>query len=182
MLALTATGRNGVLGPFMGHEVTATIRQATHDDAEVVAGIIRSSFRDVAERFGLNSENAPTHPSNCRPDWIRSDLNRAVFYYLLYSQESPVGCVALELADSSVAYLERLGVIPNQRGRGFGAALVRHASERARFGGARVVSAGIISEHAELVAWYEQLGFVNTGTRRSSHLPFTVAYLEHVLS
>jgi N-acetylglutamate synthase-like GNAT family acetyltransferase len=160
----------------------ATIRQAGSEDAEVVARIIRNSFRDVAERFGLEPENAPSHPSNCQPDWIRSDLGRGVSYYLLCSHGSLVGCVALEFASSSVAYLERLGVIPEQRGRGFGAELVRHALRQARSAGATVVSVGVIAEHTELVSWYERLGFTQAGTRRFLHLPFTVSYLEHLLS
>ena len=160
----------------------ATIRQATPGDAELLARLIRSSFRDVAERFDLDAANAPTHPSNCQPDWIRSDLGRGVSYYLLYWQGSPAGCVALELASPCVAYLERLGVPPERRGRGFGAELVRHVLRQARSAGARVVSAGVIAEHTELVSWYERLGFTRAGTRRFPQLPFTVAYLEHVLS
>ena len=86
-------------------EMDITIREATREDAEVVVHIVRSSFRDVAERFNLDRENAPTHPSNCQPDWIRSDLNRGVFYYLLYAQGSAAGCVALELASRRVEYV-----------------------------------------------------------------------------
>ena len=159
-----------------------TIRLADHEDAELVAGLVRSSFRDVAERFHLTPENAPTHPSNCQPDWIRSDLGRGVEYYLLYSQGSAAGCVALEFASPSVAYLERLGVPPEQRGRGFGAELVRHALRQARSAGVKVVSAGVIADHNELVAWYERLGFAQAGTRGFPHLPFKVSYLECVLS
>jgi hypothetical protein len=48
--------------------------------------------------------------------------------------------------------------------------------------GATVVSIGVIAEDTELVCWYERLGFTQTGTRRFPHLPFTVSYLEHVLS
>ena len=161
--------------------VDATIRKATSEDAEVVARVIRSSFREVAERFHLEPENTPTHPSNCQPDWIRSDLGRGVSYYLLFSYESVAGCVALEFASSSLAFLERLGVPPEHRGQGFGAALVRHALLQARLGGVAVVSVGVIAEHTELISWYEHLGFAQAGTRRFPHLPFTVAYLEHVL-
>lgn len=162
--------------------MNVAVRRATLEDAEVLACLIRSSFRDVAERFDLDSENAPTHPSNCQPDWIRSDLRRGVSYYLACWSGSAAGCVALELSSPPVAYLERLGVLPEQRGRGLGTELVRHVLREARSAGARVVSAGVIAEHTELVAWYERLGFTQTETRRFPHLPFTVSYLEHVLS
>ena len=165
-----------------GREVDAKIRQATFEDAETLARIIRSSFRDVAERFNLEPENAPTHPSNCQPDWVRSDLARGVSYYLLCSHGSEAGCVALEFPSPSVTYLERLGVLPEQRGRGFGAELVRHALRQARAAGASVVSVGVIAEPVELVSWSEHLGFAPTGTRCCPHLPFAVSYLERTLS
>jgi hypothetical protein len=41
---------------------------------------------------------------------------------------------------------------------------------------------GVIAEHTELVSWYEHLDFERAGTRCFPHLPFTVLYLEHVLS
>jgi ribosomal protein S18 acetylase RimI-like enzyme len=81
-----------------------------------------------------------------------------------------------------VAYLERLGVPPEQRGRGFGTELVRHALRQARSAGVEVVSVGVIADHTELVAWYEHLGFAQTGTRSFPHLPFEVSFLERVLS
>jgi ribosomal protein S18 acetylase RimI-like enzyme len=162
--------------------VDATIRDATGEDAEVVARVIRTSFRDVALRFGLTPENAPTHPSNCQFDWIQSELSRGVSYYLLCSHGLVAGCVALESASHSVAYLERLGVLPEQRGRGFGGELVRHCLRQARSAGATVVSVGVIAEHTELVSWYERLGFARAGTRRFPHLPFRVSYLDCVLS
>lgn len=163
-------------------QVAIDFQQATLEDAEIVARVIRRSFRDVAERFKLEPENAPTHPSNCQPDWIRSDLRRGVSYYLLRSNESVAGCVALEFASSSVAYVERLGVPPEQRGRGYGAALLQHALRRARSAGATVVSVGVIAENTELVSWYEHFGFAQSGTRHFPHLPFTVSYLELALS
>lgn len=44
-------------------------RSCTPEDASVLAETIRTSFKDVAERFRLTRENAPRHPSNCTEDW-----------------------------------------------------------------------------------------------------------------
>jgi ribosomal protein S18 acetylase RimI-like enzyme len=90
--------------------------------------------------------------------------------------------VALEIASASLAYLERLAVLPEQRGQGFGAELVRHALGQARSAGAAAVSAGVIADDKELVSWYQRLGFAPAGARRFPHLPFTVSYLEIALS
>lgn len=158
------------------------INEATPADAEVVAGIIREAFRDVADRFALTAENCPKHPSNCVAEWILRDLTRGVGYYSMQTGGNLAGCVALEIVDGDVAYLERLAVLPSHRTRGFGAALVGHALAQATAAGAHEVSVGIIAEHVELKAWYGRLGFVENSTKSFPHLPFRVAFLSRTLS
>ncbi|MFX0070232.1 MAG: hypothetical protein ACFFAO_03990 [Candidatus Hermodarchaeota archaeon] len=46
------------------------IRNAKKDDIDVLTYIIKNSFYDVAKKFSLTIENAPTHPSNCTNEWI----------------------------------------------------------------------------------------------------------------
>lgn len=153
------------------------IRPAGKDDAARLAGVIRESFQDVAKRFGLTADNAPTHPANCQPDWVETALAKGVRYFLLQRDGGSVGCVALERADADRCYLERLAVLPQYRRQGLGAALVEHALEEARGWGANRVEIGIIAAHDELRAWYEKFGFELTGTRDFPHLPFTVAFM-----
>ena len=54
------------------------IRVGTSVDIDVLAESIHDSFLDVAERFGLTPQNSPTHPSNCRSEWIIREMNRGV--------------------------------------------------------------------------------------------------------
>jgi N-acetylglutamate synthase-like GNAT family acetyltransferase len=162
--------------------MAATIRKARNGDIDALAGIVRTAYSDVAERFGLTPENAPTHPSNCQPSWIQSDLARGVSYFLLECGGTHCGCIALEVASPTVAYLERLAVVPASRRRGLGTHLVDHAVREATAAGVAAVSVGVIAEQIELVAWYEKLGFVQSGTRRFAHQPFTVSFLERRLS
>ena len=154
------------------------IRTGSYEDAELLAGLIRSSYADVADRLGLTAENAPTHPSNCRTDWVERDLASGVSYYLLECEGAPAGCVALEIASDSLGYLERLAVAPSWRRRGLGRRLVEHAIEAAAREGLVTVSIGVIDEEVELISWYERLGFRRTATRCFAHLPFEVCFLE----
>ena len=64
----------------------ATIRRAGAGDADLLSKIIRRSFRVVANEFGLTSQNCLKHPSNCRADWITSDLKRGVRYFILEAE------------------------------------------------------------------------------------------------
>ena len=157
------------------------IRRAAVRDVPVISSLIRDAFRDVAARFGLTPDNCPNHPSNCTDEWIRSDIGRGVNYFLLEYSGAPAGCVGFEMAEDQLAYLERLSVLPSQRRKGFGTALVRQAITRARDAGARKISAAIIANHVELKRWYEKLGFVEGETREFGHLPFRVTFLAYTL-
>jgi len=157
------------------------IRQATREEAPRLAEIIRAAFGDVAERFGLTAENAPTHPSLCTAPWIERALDKGVTYYIAEDGARAWGCVALEQANPDVCYLERLAVLPELRGKGLGKTLVDHVLVEARALGARRVEIGIIAAHRELRDWYLRLGFRAIKTVRFEHLPFAVMFMERAL-
>lgn len=160
-----------------GNWMDYCIRDAFRADVSIIVDLIRNSFRDVADRFCLTEKNCPKHPSNCKPSWIESSLQKGARYFILEKEGVPCGCVALERVQPELCYLERLGVVPQFRGRGFGKALVQHALAEADAMGSYRVEIGIISAHTELKNWYRGLGFTETGTARFKHLPFEVTFL-----
>jgi len=81
------------------------IKEATLNDRDVLAKLIRDSFHDVARRFSLTKDNCPKHPSNCTSSWIESDISRGVQYYLLCADEAPIGCVAIETQTKNFPHL-----------------------------------------------------------------------------
>ena len=162
--------------------MSSKIRICTKEDAQVLAKTIRSSFQGVADRFDLTQENASRHPSNCTADWIRNDIKRGVAYFAIENRDHVVGCVALERANTDVCYLERLGVLPDDRGRGFGKALAEHALSQARRLGVNYVSVGVIAEHTELKDWYKKLGFVEGESKEFPDLPFGVTFMSYTVS
>jgi ribosomal protein S18 acetylase RimI-like enzyme len=159
--------------------MSSKIRSCTKEDAQVLGEIIRRSFRDVAERFGLTQENAPRHPSNCTADWIRKDMERGVNYFAIENADHVVGCVALERANRDVCYLERLAVLPDHRRRGFGKAMVDHVLSEAKRLGVNCVSIGIMAEYTELKDWYRRLAFVEEGSKEFRNLPFGVTIMSY---
>lgn len=157
------------------------IYRAGRDDIALLSEIIRDSYSTVAARFNLTPDNCPKHPSNCTDGWVAGDFTRGVIYYLLADRGIPAACAAMEIADESTCYLERLAVLPNCRGRGMGRALVNHVFDRAAEAGRQSVSIGIIAEQDDLRSWYQNLGFARTGTRQFDHLPFAVMFMECTL-
>jgi GNAT superfamily N-acetyltransferase len=153
------------------------IREASREDAPLLARLIRDSFRDVAQRFNLTADNCPTHPSNCKSEWIETDFAQGTRYFILESSGEPCGCVALEKAAADRCDLARLAVMPACRSKGFGKALVQHALTEARLMGAQTVELGIIADHSELKQWYERMGFSVSGSKLFDHLPLEVTFM-----
>jgi ribosomal protein S18 acetylase RimI-like enzyme len=83
----------------------------------------------------------------------------------------------MERATETTCYLERLAVLPQHRGSGYGTRLVRHALTQAQVMGAAKVGIGIIAADSGLNAFYQSLGFEAGQTKRFAHLPFEVAFM-----
>ncbi len=161
---------------------TMIIREANEMDVDALVTLLRDSFRDVAERFGLTVENCPMNLAFCTEQRIRSDLERGLRYYILEQDSQLCGCVALEKAGPDVCYLERLAVLPEHRKKGYGRVLVDQIFDQARRIGAEMVEIGIIAEDTELRDWYGKFGFVYKSTKRFDHLPFVVAFMSAELN
>ena len=155
------------------------IRLGGKEDIEILVEIIRDSFQEVADRFGLNEQNSPTHPSNCRAEWLAREMNRGVAFYILEAQGRPVGCVGLEKINDEVCYLERLAVLPREQKKGFGEALVKHALSQARLWKAFRVQIGILADDPALQNWYEKLGFEEVERKNFPHLMFEVTFMAY---
>ena len=153
------------------------IRKAQRADIDVLVNLLRSSFRDVAERFGITKENNPKSLAFCTNERIESDLEKDLTYYVLESNGRACGCVALERAKPGVCYLMRLAVLAEHRGKGYGKMLVHHIFEKSRTYGARRVEIAMISKDRKLKKWYKRLGFIQKSTKKYDHLPFIVAFM-----
>jgi len=157
------------------------IREARLNDLSAIARIVSESNKDVAEKFGLTADNCPKHPSFCTMSWIKADFNRGERYFLLENNNAAVACVAYEVADSDLAYLNRLAVLPAFRRKGIGTRLVQHIIGLAQTDRISSISIGIIGEHTELQRWYSKQGFIGGETKRFPHLPFSVRYMSYAV-
>ena len=162
---------------FLRGALAMTIRQATEDDATLLAAIIRDSFLTVAQRLGFDPATVPRHSSNCTPEWVRQQLDEGTTFYILEREGAPCACVALEQREDHAYYFKRLAVLPPYRRQGFGGALVRHVTAQAQARGARRLELATLAEVPHLRAWYERLGFRHKETTSFPHLPFTLVFM-----
>ncbi len=140
--------------------------------------VIQNSFRTVAEEFNLTIENCPTHASFITIQQLKELKAKGLRLFGLFEDNNQVGFVAIERANETLYYMEKLAVLPEYRHKGYGAKLVTFVLDYVSTEGGQKLSIGIINEHKVLKDWYLKLGFTETSTARFPHLPFTVCFME----
>ena len=151
------------------------------EDLDQCLEVIHRSFQTVAEEFGLTKENCPKHTSFIPIYFLTTQMDWGWHMFGLFQEEKLVGYMSLSKEGEDAYELHNLAVLPEYRHLGFGKQLLEHAKETVKALGGNIIKIGIIEESTVLKQWYEQNGFVHTGTKKFDHLPFTSGYLEYRL-
>lgn len=154
------------------------IKPVSYEDLDKCARVIRESFSTVADDFGLTEQNCSTNGAFIKSDKLKTSLDNGCLMYGLYSGEVLSGFVLLEKKDDSSYILEKLAVLPSCRHRGFGRELISFCRDTVKELGGSKILISIIEENVRLRKWYEDCGFIHTGTKKFDHLPFTVGFME----
>ncbi len=155
------------------------IREINQDESlDISVEVIAGSFRTVAEELNLTRDNASTHPSFITIELLKNLREKGLKFYGYFLDGKQVGFVAIEKADESLYYMEKLAVLPEYRHNGYGRELVQYVLGIVADSGGKKLSIGIIYEQTVLRNWYKEIGFRETGTKKFEHLPFTVGFME----
>lgn len=153
------------------------IRTVAYEEIDAFAKVIRDSFRDVAEEFGLTRENCPTHTSFLEADRLRKEYENGYHMFGAYAGGTPVGYVGVKEIGDGAWELDHLAVLPAYRHHGVGRRLIDRCVSEVRQYDAVMMKIGIIEENTRLKDWYISYGFCHSGVARFPHLPFTVGFL-----
>jgi N-acetylglutamate synthase-like GNAT family acetyltransferase len=131
-------------------------RTAQLEDAESIARLVNAAFRP--ERFFIDADRT-------NPDKVRALLEKGRF---LLAEEAGTltGCVYVEL-NGERGYFGLLAVEPAAQRCGLGSRLVAAAEADCRSAGCRFMDLTIVNLRKELPAFYNRLGYTESGT-----LPF----------
>ena len=157
----------------------AVIREImASDDLEPTVNVIRQAFQTVATEFGLTETNCPGNPAFIKRAGLEGLLQKGVKLYGLFAGDRQIGCVAIEKSNDTLYFMEKLAVLPDCRHRNNGRQLMDFVFDNVKKAGGQKVSIAIVDENIRLKDWYKAYGFVETGTKKFEHLPFTVGFLE----
>ena len=159
------------------------IREAAREDIPACVGLIKKSFKTVADEYGFTEENAPRFTAFATTEerlfWQMDSEHRPMFVY----EEDGILCgyYSLLLQENGECELNNLAVLPEYRHRGIGRKLLEHSYLTAQYNGCKIMNIGIVEENKKLRKWYEDNGAIHVGTRKFEFFPFTCGYLKKEL-
>lgn len=141
------------------------IRQATQKDIPSLVPLINSAYRGEASKKGWTTE-ANLVSGDIRTDIMQMEelMNAAGVAFLVCENETgtPEGSVYLQKKENKL-YLGMLSVLPEIQAKGIGKKLMHAAEDYARKEHCISIYMRVISARHELIAWYEKLGYKNSG-------------------
>lgn len=145
-----------------------TFDLATAADLHLLHALIESAYRGDAARAGWSHEADLLGGQRIDLATLEATLADPAQHILVARDGDTLGgCVTLTDKSVGLAYLGLLTVDPQRQAAGLGRDLLA-AAERyaaAQLGATRIEMT-VITQRAELIAWYERRGYALTGERR----------------
>ena len=142
------------------------IRPAAREQWEQARDLRLRALADSPEAFGSTLERERAHGEAEWVGWIEGWEGSRNVLFVAQDDERWVGmAVGSRAGEESDAHLYGMWVEPSSRSRGIGARLVVEVLAWARGWEARSVILGVTETNARAAAFYEHLGFADTGER-----------------
>lgn len=152
-------------GDVIAATALAVIRPCRADDLEAVVALL------AADILGSGRE-AAADIGAYREAFAEIDADPRNTVYVAVEEDRIVGCYQLTIipnltfAGGRRALIEGVRIAAGCRGSGLGQQMIRHAIERARAAGCRMVQLTSNKQRADALRFYERLGF------QASHVGF----------
>lgn len=165
---------------LQAEETATVIRHASLEELSDCVEVIRSSFRTVAEEFGITEENAPRFTAFATDEGrlrYHFCVEKRPMYVCLFGGRI-VGYYSMSVLNEDETELNNLAVLPEYRNRGIGEALVKDYILKTALIGRKRMKLSLVEENKVLLHWYESFGFTYTESKKYDFFPFTCAYME----
>ncbi|WP_241249760.1 GNAT family N-acetyltransferase [Rhodococcus sp. X156] len=151
-----------------------TFRTAQDTDAEAVAALVQLAYRGEESRSGWTTEADLLRGQRTDAGQVRQRLARPGTQVLLLcaADGALLGCCELTgptpgQGTPGQAYFGLFSIRPGHQGEGLGRLLLAEAERRAVTElGCSTMELTVITQRAELIAWYLRRGYRRTGERR----------------
>jgi GNAT superfamily N-acetyltransferase len=125
--------------------VDLTFELPDADDAEL-KGLVAEQQAEIADRYDNNEDHDPPVHADAR-------------YLLMRDGGQAIGCAAVQPLEPRIGELKRMYIVPDERGRGLGRALLRAVEDLAKVAGYEVLRLETGWAQPEAVALYDSAGY-----------------------
>ena len=126
--------------------------------------LVESAYRGDESRAGWTTEADLLDGQRTDSDQVLSLLARPDSEILVAESDGHVcGCCHIERGGEALVKFGMFAVNPRMQGGGVGKALIAEACRKATAWGCDGMEMSVIKQRTDLVAWYERLGFRQTG-------------------
>ena len=138
------------------------VRLATEDDIDAIIDITKEAFKSYIKLAGISD----TPALNEKREDILEDLKNKIILIAL-ADETPVGCVRIEILDDSSAYLSRFAVRTTSQNNGIGKSIMNLVDKIMIDKGVKEITLHTGAKITPLVRFYYGRGFYIDSTDKS---------------
>lgn len=140
---------------------------ARSSDLNALHALIHRAYRGESAKAGWTHEADLLDGQRTDPEALSAMLESESDTIIVARDGGTLaGCIAVTTKPGGLAYIGMVTVDPIRQAGGLGRQLLEAAENHARQAGAGVAEMTVISQRAELIAWYERRGYRLTGERR----------------
>ncbi|HMO32193.1 MAG TPA: GNAT family N-acetyltransferase [Lacibacter sp.] len=144
------------------------ISPAVAADIPALVTLVNSAYRGETSRQGWTTEADLLEGTRTDAEHLLEEMQAPGVTLLKLEDEKGQlsACVYLQVQNNHELYLGMLTVAPHLQNKGLGKLLLQEAEQRARSNGLSAIVMTVITDRAELIAWYRRHGYEPTGTTK----------------
>lgn len=165
--------------------ISIAVSPAHTADLSALHALIESAYRGESARGGWTHEADLLEGPRTSIEALAAILDDPEHQRLLMFREGDalIGCVHLTRTAPGVCYLGMLTVAPGRQAGGLGRYILGVAEAEARETcGAQIIELSVVSQRAELIAYYERRGYAPTGEMRPFPIPLDPPFFLAVMA
>jgi len=146
------------------------ITAAALADIETLHKLVNAAYRGDSSRKGWTTEADLLDGTRISENTLREIFNSNAVILKYEENNRLLGCVELRVENDKM-YVGMLTVLPSEQSKGIGKKLLAAAERAAKEKNCQTLYMTVISERAELIAWYCRRGYRDSGKRKPFLIP-----------
>ncbi len=157
------------------------IKKISMEELARCLDIVKTSYEDIAIKFGMTEDNCPYRGRTCLPFHIfENEFNEGYLMYSYFYDNDIVGFLSL-IASGNEMKIHDLAILPSYQNKGFGSELIQFSKEKAKELKCSKITLGMVHENIALKNWYEKIGFNTVNLLKFDKVTYTVGIMELLL-